>query len=214
MGDAGPRRAAGVLSRLLAVAGVLMVGYVAVTAVQVGLASRRDERAPADAIVVLGAAQYVGVPSPVFRARLDHALELWRGRVAPMIVVTGGRQPGDVATESQAAADYLLRAGVPDEAILREVDATSTWESLLAVSRILDARGVERVVLVSDPTHALRTELIARDVGLDATVSPTRTSPTSAVSHLRSLVRETVAVALGRVLGHRRLPLLQEVVSP
>jgi len=191
----------------------LLLLYVAVTAGQVWSASQRDERDPAGAIVVLGAAQYDGDPSPVFSARLDHALGLWQDGVAPVLVVTGGGQPGEERTESSAAANYLIARGVPDEAILREVDARNTWESLLAVSRILEDRGIGEVVLVSDPTHALRTDLIADDVGLDAAVSPTRTSPASTASMLRSGTRETAAVALGRVLGYRRLPLLQDLLS-
>lgn len=187
--------------------------YVAVTAGQVWWASQRDERDPAGAIVVLGAAQYDGVPSPVFSARLDHALGLWQAGVAPVLVVTGGGQPGEERTESSAAANYLIARGVPDDAILREVDARNTWESLLAVSRILEGRGIAEVVLVSDPTHALRTELVANDVGLDAAVSPTRTSPASTTSVLRSAARETAAVALGRILGYRRLPILQDLLS-
>lgn len=191
----------------------LVLVYVAVTAGQVWWASQRDERGPAGAIVVLGAAQYQGVPSPVFAARLDHGFDLWRDGVAPVLVVTGGGQPGEERTESSAAATYLMARGVPDEAILREVDARNTWESLLAVSRILADRGIAEVVLVSDPTHALRTELIAADVGLEAGVSPTRSSPTSATTALRAGARETAAVALGRVLGYRRLPVLQDLLT-
>lgn len=191
----------------------LALAYVAVTAAQVWWASRRDERGPAGAIIVLGAAQYDGVPSPIFSARLDHGLALWQEGAAPVLVVTGGGRPGDQRTESSAAADYLIARGVPDQAILREVDARNTWESLLAVSRILDDRGIARVVLVSDPTHALRTDLIAADVGLDADVSPTRTSPASTTTALRSGARETAAVALGRLLGYRRVPVLQDLVA-
>jgi uncharacterized SAM-binding protein YcdF (DUF218 family) len=192
---------------------VLAAVYCGVTAAQVWWASTRDERDPADAIVVLGAAQYDGEPSPVFAARLDHALALWEDGAATTIAVTGGGQPGDVSTESGAAADYLLVRGVPESALLREVDARTTYESLAATARLLRARDLDRVVLVSDPTHALRTELIAEQLGLDAQVSPTRTSPTSGMTQLRQGIRETVAVAVGRVVGHRRLPRIEELVG-
>lgn len=107
----------------------LTVVYLAVTFGQVWWASRRDQARPAQAIVVLGAAQYNGRPSPVLRARLDHATDLWRRRLAPVVVVTGGRQPGDKFTEATASADYLIAHGVPDAQILREVSGRTTWDS-------------------------------------------------------------------------------------
>ncbi len=192
---------------------LLALLYLGVTAAQVVQASARDERGPADAIVVLGAAQYDGTPSPVFAARLDHALALWEEGAATTIAVTGGGQPGDTRTESSAAADYLLVRGVPESALLREVDAQTTYESLSATARLLRARDLERVVLVSDPTHALRTELIAEQLGLDAQVSPTRTSPAGTQTLLRQGARETLAVAVGRLVGHRRLPVLESLVD-
>ena len=126
------------------------------TFVQVWRAARRDDARPSDAIVVLGAAQYDGTPSPVLAARLDHALDAVRRRIAPMIVVTGGRQPGDRFTEATAAATYLHEHGVPDDAILRETTGRSSWESLAAAARFLKERDMTRVVLVSDPYHAAR----------------------------------------------------------
>ena len=95
--------------------------YIGITFVQVWLASRHDGAKAADAIVVLGAAQYDGRPSPVLTARLDHALDLWKQGLAPVIVVTGGKRPGDRFTEATASANYLLERGVPDDKILREV---------------------------------------------------------------------------------------------
>jgi len=183
---------------------LLAVAYVGVTAVQVWSTSRRDERGPAEAIVVLGAAQYDGAPSPVFRARLDHALELWRSGVAPIVSVTGGGRPGDRSTEARAAADYLLARGMSDEDILREVEARNTWESLAATARFLRPRGLERVVLVSDPSHMHRIATIAEELGLEAEVSPTQTSPTVGLAALRQGARETVAVAAGRQADRRR----------
>lgn len=189
---------------LVAIFGFLAL-YVGVTFVQVWMASRHDGATNADAIVVLGAAQYDGRPSPVLEARLDHALELWQQGLAPLIVVTGGKRQGDRFTEATASANYLLQHGVPDAQILREVQGTSSWESLAAAARILRERGLNEVILVSDPYHALRIGGIADELGLNAHVSPTHTSPISGGSELKHMVKETGAVAVGRIIGYRRL---------
>lgn len=184
---------------------VALVAYLAVTFAQVWLVSRRDEARPVQAIVVLGAAQYDGRPSAVLQARLDHAAGLWRRGVAPVIVVTGGRRPGDRFTEAAASAAYLHRVGVPDASILREVQGGNSWDSLAAAAVFLHRRGVRRVVLVSDPFHAARIRGMAREVGLEAYTSPTRTSPIRGVAAVRQMGREAVIVAAGRVVGYRRL---------
>jgi uncharacterized SAM-binding protein YcdF (DUF218 family) len=183
----------------------VVVLYLGVTLAQVWWASRRDDARPAQAIVVLGAAQYNGRPSPVLRARLDHALDLWRRQLAPFLVVTGGRQPGDNFTEATASADYLIAAGVPDADILREVSGRTTWESLAAASRFLRQRGITKVLLVSDPFHSERLVAIASELKLTGYASPTRTSPIRGWSAVPYFGRETIAVAAGRVLGFRRL---------
>ncbi len=183
----------------LAVA-VLVVSYVGTTFVQVWQASRRDGRVPADAIVVLGAAQYDGRPSPVLQARLDHALDLYEDGLAPLVVVTGGRQEGDRYTEATAGYNYLRARGLADEAIRKEVQGASTYESLASVARFLREEGIGDVLLVSSPAHSRRVADIAREVGLRATVSPTSGSPS-----WQSLARETAAVSIGRIVGYRRL---------
>jgi len=124
------------------VLGALLFAYLAVTFVQVWLASRRDGARPSQAIIVLGAAQYDGRPSPVLAARLDHAIDLFREHIAPVIVVTGGRQPGDPYTEAGVGADYLHEHGVEDRAILRETTSRTSWESLEAAARFLQSRGM------------------------------------------------------------------------
>lgn len=182
--------------------------YVTVTFVQVWRAAGRDEARPADAIVVLGAAQYDGVPSPVLARRLDHAAELYAAGIAPQIVVTGGRRPGDRFTEAAASARYLEAAGIPGGAIEREVQGTNSWESLAAVARFLRAEGRTSVVLVSDPYHAMRISHIAADLGLDAVVSPAGTG-----APLGALLRETAAVAVGRLIGYDRLVRLDARVA-
>ncbi len=190
-----------------------VLGYFAATFVQVVLAATRDEAKPAQAIVVLGAAQYDGRPSPVFRARLDHAVVLYQRRLAPVVVVTGGGQPGDRYSEARAAAEYLYTHGVPDQAQRREVEGRSSWESLAAVARFLRREGIDHVLLVSDPWHSYRVQAIAEGEGLTASTSPTPTSPYSPAGTLGRLVHETGAVALGRLIGYRRLTHLEQVVS-
>jgi len=143
--------------------------------------SRLDQRERADAIVVLGAAQYNGRPSPVLKARLDHALELYREGLAPMVVVTGGIGPGDRMSEATVGHKYL-RAQLPDSAIIVRPDGRTTEESMRSVAEWMREREVARVLLVSDPFHMARLRLEARYARLDAFVSPTRTSPIMAGS--------------------------------
>lgn len=198
------------LISFVVVAGVI---YGGVTFGQVVLASRRDGARPADAIVVFGAAQYNGKPSAVLRARLDHALALYRRHLAPTVVVTGGRQTGDAFTEASTSANYLLARGIPDNAILREVKGTDSWNSLAAAANELRRRNKTSVVLVSDPFHSARIAAMAKELGLRAAVSPTRTSPIRGRAELGYLVRETGAVAGGRIVGFRRLARVRHEVA-
>jgi uncharacterized SAM-binding protein YcdF (DUF218 family) len=179
--------------------------YYVVTFVQVWWAARGDDTRRSEAIVVLGAAQYNGRPSAVFKARLDHAAELYHDRVAPLIVVTGGKQVGDQFTEATSGANYLHGKGVPDAAILRETTSRTSWESLNAAAHVLENRGAKEVVLVSDPFHALRIRSIANELGLDAVTSPTRTSPISGFDEWRRFMSEALRVAAGRIVGFGRL---------
>lgn len=179
---------------------VLVAVYVAGTFVQVWRASGRDAARPAEAIVVLGAAQYDGRPSPALQNRLDHALELYDQGLAPMIVVTGGRQEGDRYTEATTGYNYLRAQGVPDTAIRKEVKGRTTYESLAAVARFLRTEDVDDVILVSSPAHAKRLSGIAPAVDLDAAISPA-----DGTADIRALGRETLAVSAGRLVGYRRL---------
>ena len=180
---------------------VLLMAYLAVTFIQVWRASSEDGAQPADAIVVLGAAQYDGRPSPVLEARLQRALDLYEMGLAPLIVVTGGRQDGDTFTEATSGYNWLAHEGVPNDAILKEVNGRSTYESLAATARFLRDDDVMEVVLVTDGYHALRVSGIAREVGLTPHVSGVdMDGPT-----IDQLSRETAAVSLGRIIGYRRL---------
>jgi uncharacterized SAM-binding protein YcdF (DUF218 family) len=191
------------LLKLAVVAVAVLAVYFVVTFVQVWSAARRDAARPAGAIVVLGAAQYNGVPSPALRVRLDHAIELYHRGFAPKVVLTGGRLQGDRFTEAGVGFAYLRGAGIPESALELENQGTNTWESLAAVARFLQAEGVHEVVLVSSPYHSLRVEHIADDVGLVGHASPARSA--SGLGGLGSLLRETVAVGFGRIIGYRRL---------
>jgi uncharacterized SAM-binding protein YcdF (DUF218 family) len=193
----------------LALAGVAVV-YLAVTGFQVWRAARQDQAEPADAIVVLGAAQYDGRPSPVYRARLDHAAELYAQDLAPMVLVTGGRRPGDRFTEAAAGAGYLMAHGVPEDAIVLESGGSDSWTSLQAAARVLGDR--RHVLLVSSPYHALRTRHIAAEVGLDGRSSPSA-SHDSAAEKVWHYASETVRVGAGRIVGYGRLVRLGDKVG-
>jgi uncharacterized SAM-binding protein YcdF (DUF218 family) len=181
-------------------AAALVAAYLVLTFVQVWLASNRDSTPASDAIVVLGAAQYDCRPSPALEGRLAHALDLYETGVAGRIVVTGGKQAGDRCTEATAGAEWLMAEGVPDADILRENQGGSSWESLAAAARILRDQDMTRVVLVTDGYHALRVEAIAEQLGLEASVSPSHRG-----GSLPDLLKETAAVAVGRVVGFDRL---------
>ena len=196
-----PRRVATSAAALV----VLALAYYAVTFYQVHATGRSDQARPADAIVVMGAAQYDGRPSPQLAARLDHAADLWTVGVAPVMVVTGGNQPGDRFTEAEASADYLVERGVPMESILQEAAGRSSYGSLKTVAALLHQRGLLRVVVVTDPFHSLRARLIAQELGLVAYVSPTRTSPVTGTAAWSRELEEAAGVAVGRIIGFKRL---------
>jgi len=181
---------------------VVPLGYLAVTFITVWRAAHHDGARSADAIVVLGAAQYDGRPSPALKARLDHVMDLWHRDSTAHVVVTGGKQPGDRFTEATASATYLRAQGIPEEKILREVNGRSSFQSLADSAAFLKQRRLTRVVLVSDAYHAARIEGIAGEVGLDATVSPTPASRDAA--DIARYTKETLAVAASRIFGFRR----------
>ena len=189
------RAAAGVL-------GLALLAWV-VSATMVVVWGGRDEAQPADAIVVLGAAHYVGRPSPVLKARLDHAITLYHRGLAPRLVLTGGVGDGDTTSEAAVGRRYAYRRGVPPKALLAEEQGRTTTESLHAVAAMLHEQGAERVILVSDPFHMLRLRILASRLGLEAYTSPTRTSPIEASREERwsYVVSESVKVPLTLLLG-------------
>lgn len=186
------------LTRLAAatvLGGALVAGLVTFRIWQQG---SRDERRTADAIVVLGAAQYDGRPSPVFEARLAHAVDLYQAGIAPVLIVTGGKAQGDRTTEAAAARAYAIGRGVPERAILAEDTGRTTLESLRAVAVLLRTEGLRTAVFVSDRTHMLRVLRIATDEGIEAWGSPTTTSPIDLDPgrQVRATVRELGALTL------------------
>lgn len=188
---------------------VVAVGvYYAWNLAAVVRSGERDEVASTEAIVVLGAAQYDGTPSHQLAARLDHAAALYAANVAPTVVVTGGKQAGDRFTEAEASRNYLVARGVPADAILSEEVGTNTYNSLEAASVVLAAHHIGRVVLVTDPYHAERSGLVAKEVGLSPALSPTPTSVVGGWHEVRRDLIEAGGVAVGRVVGFGRLSAL------
>ena len=196
------------LRRVIQSLGVVIVFaavYFFVSLLQVWNTGRSADRQPVGAIVVLGAAQYDGRPSPQLQARLDHALELWNLNLASYIVVTGGKQEGDRFTEAAASRKFFESSGVASDLIFEENSGTTTYASLFAVSQVVRDLEIDRVLIVSDPFHLLRAKLIANEVGLDASSSSTRTSVIQGGDAFRRNLQEAAGVAIGRIVGFQRV---------
>jgi uncharacterized SAM-binding protein YcdF (DUF218 family) len=163
--------------RLIVASGLAVAIVAGLASFRIWQQGDRDEQRAVDAIVVLGAAQYDGQPSPVFEARLDHAVRLWRDGLAEAFVVTGGKLPGDRTTEAAVARRYAIDHDVPADAIFGEDEGHNTLASLRAVAAEMQRRGMDSALFISDPTHMLRVLRIAEDLGIEAYGSPTPTSP-------------------------------------
>lgn len=186
----------------LVVAGVVV--YFVVTLAQVWLTSRQYEPRPAQAIVVMGAAQYDGVPSPDLRARLDEALILYQEGYAPLVAVTGSKEKGDQFTEAEASATYLESKGVPAGDIV-EGGGDDSWRNLTSVAPALRAKGVHTVLVVTDPFHEDRSMAIASALGFGPYPTPTHTSPITGFATVPYFLKEALGVGLGRVIGFQNL---------
>ena len=199
------------MSRFIRVVGLFLIIsmiYGCANLAQVWWVGRSDQARAVDAIVVLGVAQYDGRPSPQLQARLDHTLELLLEGASPLVITTGGNQPGDRFTEAEASANYLIQGlGIDYQAteILQENSGSTTRESLIGVRDIMQSRGLHSVLIVTDPYHSLRSRLIAQDLGLVAYISPTRTSPLRGASAVSRHVREALGVALANLIGFANL---------
>jgi uncharacterized SAM-binding protein YcdF (DUF218 family) len=196
-------RVRSLVARVVGAALLAALLLVAATALAIWWTARQDSRPTSDAIVVLGSAQYNGVPSSIFEARLEHALSLYGDGVAPVIVTVGGKAAGDAFTEAEAGRDYLLAAGIADDALLSVPEGVDTLESMRAVSGAFADRGWSSAVLVTDPWHAMRAERMAADAGLAVESSPTRQGPAvqTRLTQFRYILRETAAYLLYRATG-------------
>lgn len=185
------------------VVGAVLVGALIVggTAFRVWQVARIDDRQPVDAVVVLGAAQYDGEPSSIFAARLRHAEALYEDGIAPRIVTTGGSRDGDAYTEAEAGRRYLIDRGVPAGDVVAVGEGSDTLGSLQAVADRAARDGWASALIVSDPWHSIRARQMARDSGLEAWTSPTRSGPVvqTRETQLRYIVRETAALLYYRL---------------
>ena len=158
--------------------------------------ARQDDRTPSDAIIVLGASQYNGVPSPVFEARLRQAQVLYLDGVAPVIVTVGGKQPGDAYTEAAAGRNWLVQVGVPADHVIAVEEGRDTLQSFAAISEVYESNQWETATLVSDPWHSLRSKVMAGDHGIEAGTSPARSGPAviERSTQLWYITRETASL--------------------
>lgn len=178
---------------LTVVVGAGLLGGSLVVAIY--MAARSNQERVVDAIVVMGAAQFNGRPSAVLKARLDTTVRIWEDGVAPVIIVTGGKMPGDQFTESEASRDYLVDKGVPEDAIVLENEGRTSKASLQRVALIAKDRGIHSVLIVSDGFHLFRSKLIADRTGLDANGVPVSDSPIApwSTTEFKYVVRESAA---------------------
>lgn len=186
----------------LLVAGVLV--YLAVCGVQVWLTSLQSDPHDASAALVMGSAQYNGTPSPDLQARLNEALSLWRRHYTQLVVVTGGKEPSDVYTESQVGAHYLESHGVPASAII-QADGNDSWANVAQAAPAMRAHQVSTVLVVTDPFHEYRSMAIVSQLGFHPYPSPTQHSPITGWSEVPYFAKEAVAVGLGRIIGYQNL---------
>jgi uncharacterized SAM-binding protein YcdF (DUF218 family) len=173
--------------------------YLGTVAHQIYLQSNVDEARPADVIVIMGAAEYRGRPSPVLRARIDHALQLYRSKLAPRILTTGGAGGDPVYTEGEVARDYLVRQGVPSEAILVENEAASTMHSTAIAAEMMRRMNLKSCIVVSDGYHIFRSKKMLEFRGLDVYGSPRPSEPKGTWREKWLFVRQAIAYTLWRV---------------
>ena len=189
----------------LAAVALVVAALVGVTALAVWRAAHRDGAArleSADVILVLGAAQYDGRPSPVFVGRLEHAALLYREARSQTVMVLGGSAPGDRSTEAEAGRGWLIDNGLPASAVVASPVGSTTYESLVAAAEWMRDRDLRTAFLVSDPWHNLRIERMASDLGIDGVASATwRSAARSEDTRLGGYARETFAYLYYRVFG-------------
>jgi uncharacterized SAM-binding protein YcdF (DUF218 family) len=192
-----------ILVRLFYTVSILLVLLWVSFVVAIVDAGRRDQAESADAIIVLGAAQYEGRPSPVLKARLDHAASLWIRGLAPRMIVTGGRGVGDTTSEAAVGMRYLVQRGIPADSISMDTEGLTTSQSMVAARRFLGTKSYPSVLIVSDPFHMLRLAILARRLHMIPLLSPTRTSPISTRpgQQLRYVMAESLKAPYAIVVG-------------
>jgi uncharacterized SAM-binding protein YcdF (DUF218 family) len=195
--------------RIVSLLLTVLVVYFAVSLVQVWLTSRQYDPHSADAIMVMGAAQYNGVPSPDLAARLNEALKLFDDKDSSLIVLTGGKEKGDVYTESEAGTTYLHDRGVPLVDIL-QAGGNTTYQNVADAAPELLARHATTVLVTTDPFHEDRSMAISSSLGLTPSPTPTRTSPIKGWSTVPYFLKEAVGVGLGRIIGFNHLDWLHD----
>jgi uncharacterized SAM-binding protein YcdF (DUF218 family) len=180
----------------LAIAVSALLIYIAYLAVRINQQAARDEAQPSDVILVLGAAEYRGRPSPVLRARLDHALTLYREQIAPRIMTTGGAGGDPVFTEGSVGRSYLVAQGVPSEAIIVETEGESTVQSVTMAAEILRRMGLNSVVVVSDGYHIFRVKEMLRARGLAVYGSPRKERSSDPLHQQLNCVKQAIGYLL------------------
>ena len=180
---------------------VALVSYVGIAAVSLTWAGTHSYAKTVDAIVVMGAAQYDGVPSPLLASRLEHALNLWKQKQAPVIAVTGGKRTGDRFTEGDTSRRWLTDRGVPTADIIVESVGQSTWESIENLAPLLNDAEIRSVVVVSSSWHVQRAALSLENLGFSAHSSASPDGVLSGSSEKSKLIREIAGVSLGRIIG-------------
>jgi uncharacterized SAM-binding protein YcdF (DUF218 family) len=192
-----------VFARLVYAAAILLIAIWASFVIAIVDAGRQDQAASADAIIVLGAAQYEGRPSPVLKARLDHAASLWNRGLAPRMIVTGGRGVGDTTSEAAVGRRYLAQRGIPADSISMDTEGLTTSQSMVAARQLLGTKSYPSVLIVSDPFHMLRLAILARRLHMIPLLSPTRTSPISTrpVQQLKYVMAESIKAPYAIMVG-------------
>ena len=205
-----------ILVRLALAIVLTFAGLWILSALAVFIFAARDNARRADAIVVLGAAQYDGRPSPVLKSRIDHALKLFNRQLAPRLIVTGGTGEGDTTSEAAVARNYALRRGVPDSAILLESSGRTTEESIRAVAAILEKRDLNSAVLVSDPAHMFRLWVLAHRFGVTPYTSPTTSPALNRRARFRYMFQESLkapaALFLEESVATKLLPPVRKII--
>jgi uncharacterized SAM-binding protein YcdF (DUF218 family) len=196
---AEPRRSRWLLRTLLAVLWIFLLA-IAWISLAIVKAAQKQELKPADAIIVFGAAEYDGRPSPVFRARLDHAYDLYRQHLAPVIIVSGGSAADPNFSEGGVGHDYLMRRGVAESALIAETQASDTAESAERIAVIMRANHMHSAIAVSDAYHMFRIRQLLWHQGLQVSLAPRPDSrPKSAWLRTLALLRESLSYLVWRL---------------